>query len=68
MYTVTMKEMSNSRIENARNQAAAYRQVRQAQQPKGNPVQRAAGMVSGLLAYAWTGVKPGQPVSQNYPV
>ena len=48
MYTEMMKEMTNSRLENARNQAAAYRQVQEARQPRGNPVQKATGLISSL--------------------
>ena len=65
MYEITMKEISNNRIASARNQAEAYRQARQAQGPKRNVSQSFTGLISGLLAYALTGVKPGQPVSHN---
>ncbi len=68
MHSVTMRQISNSRIESARNQAEAHRQARQAQPSKRNFVQRFTGLISGLLAYALTGVKPGHPVSQNRPI
>ena len=68
MHTEIMRQITNSRIESARNQAEAHRQARQAQPAKSNLVQRSTGLISGLLAYALTGVKPGQPASQNRPI
>lgn len=65
MYEIMTREISNSRIDSARNQAEAYRQARQAQGSKRNASQSFTGLISGLLAYVLTGVKPSPTVSHN---